>query len=102
MDVENGTNVGECRNGGIKTRIVLVCNSSVVWSSQNLTRIIHVEKIGQCEVNILTVLFSIKILLLNTFLHLYSMSLFCPTMELARRSSLAELSSRRSHTKLQL
>ena len=50
MDVGNGTSIPECRNGGIKTRIALACNYSAVWSSQDLTRILHVEKIGHCEV----------------------------------------------------
>ena len=50
MDVENGTNIPGCWNGGIKTRVVLVCNSSAVWSTQDLSGILRVQKIGHCEV----------------------------------------------------
>ena len=50
MDVGNGTSIPECRNGGIKTRIALACNSSVVWSSEDLTKLIRIEKTSPCEV----------------------------------------------------
>lgn len=53
MDVENGSKLenGECQNdGGIRTRIVLTCNSSAEWTSQNLSDIISVRAGGPCEV----------------------------------------------------
>ena len=34
----------------IMTTIVLVCNSSAVWSSQDLTKIFSAKQIGPCEV----------------------------------------------------
>ena len=56
MDVENGSRPddGRCNTRyGIKTRVVLVCNSSVQWTKQDLTDLIEVaylEAIDPCEV----------------------------------------------------
>ena len=50
MKVENGSRIPECQNSGINTTVVLTCNSSAVWSSQDLTNIFHAEKTGPCEV----------------------------------------------------
>ena len=48
MDVVNGSIPG-CQSGD-RTRVSLACNYSAVWTSQDLTKIIRVEKIGSCEV----------------------------------------------------
>ena len=50
MDVVNGSIPG-CRSGN-RTRVSLACNSSTVWTNRDLTKIIHVEKLGPCEVYI--------------------------------------------------
>lgn len=49
MEVGNGSKInGTCR---IRTKIVLTCNSSAVWSNQDLTRkLSRAEKAGPCEV----------------------------------------------------
>lgn len=48
----NATNGFRTRNQNcnITTTIVLVCNSSAVWSSQNLTKIFSAKKFSLCEV----------------------------------------------------
>jgi hypothetical protein len=59
LDVVNGSQPddGRCNintNHGIKTRIILACNSSVKWSSNDLTGLIQVaylEDLEPCEVN---------------------------------------------------
>ena len=53
MDVGNGSKIheehGTC---SIRTKIVLTCNSSAVWSNPDLTNIFsfHAEKNNPCEV----------------------------------------------------
>ena len=56
MDVENGSRPddGRCNTRyGIRTRVVLVCNSTVQWTNQDLAGLIEVaylEAIDPCEV----------------------------------------------------
>ena len=53
VDVKNGSKLVDekCQNdSGIRTRIVLTCNSSAEWTSQDLSDIIHVQAVGHCEV----------------------------------------------------
>ena len=52
MNAINGTRIQNYRACNIKTTVVLVCNSLVVWSSQNLTKIFSAEKTGPCEVTV--------------------------------------------------
>ncbi len=57
MDVENGSRPddGRCNTKyGIKTRVILVCNSSVQWSTNDLTGLIEVaylEDTDPCDVS---------------------------------------------------
>ncbi len=48
MDIVNGSIPG-CQHTN-RTRVSLACNSSVVWNSRDLSRIIQVEKTNSCEV----------------------------------------------------
>jgi hypothetical protein len=53
MNATNGfRNRNRDWNCNITTAIVLVCNSSAVWSSRDLTKIFHVDKHGPCEVTL--------------------------------------------------
>ena len=48
MEVTNGTIPG-C-GSKTKTRVVLTCNSSVEWLSEDLTNIVQVKEKSSCEV----------------------------------------------------
>ena len=55
MDVENGSRPddGRCNKDGIRTRVILVCNSAVKWN-QDVSDLIHVayaESTEPCEVS---------------------------------------------------
>ena len=50
MTVGNGSKIPANGTCTMKTRIVFVCNTSVEWTSQDLTKMLRVVKAGPCEV----------------------------------------------------
>ena len=58
MDVQNGSmpEDGRCNNNyGIKTRVVLSCNSTVQWTNNDLssfTKVAYLEEAEPCEVKL--------------------------------------------------